>query len=113
MALGPDWHDLGLVFDRGDGRLYGRETLPPMLRRAATRAGVPYLGFHALRHAHATLELARGTHPKIVQTRLGHSTIAMTLDLYSHASPVLERDAADRLEADLLGDEGEAASAAG
>ncbi len=57
--------------------------------------------FHDLRHAHATLMLQQGTHPKIVSERLGHSTIAITLDTYSHVLPGLQREAADAFD-DLL-----------
>lgn len=55
--------------------------------------------FHALRHTAATLLLLQGIHPKVVQERLGHSTIAMTLDTYSHLIPTMGRDAADKLDA--------------
>jgi integrase len=48
------------------------------------RAGLPRIRFHDLRHTHATLMLAQGVHPKIVSERLGHATIGITLDTYSH-----------------------------
>lgn len=58
------------------------------------------IGAHmALRHTHATLGLAAGIHPNVMQERLGHSSIAVTLDLYSHAIPALGADAADRIAA--------------
>jgi integrase len=57
--------------------------------------------FHDLRHTAATLLLGQGVHPKIVQERLGHSPIAITLDTYSHVLPSMRRDAAQRLD-DLL-----------
>jgi len=50
---------------------------------------------HDLRHFHASLLFRSNTHPKIVQERLGHSTISITLDTYSHSIPSLQRDAAD------------------
>jgi integrase len=56
---------------------------------------------HDLRHTYATLALQSGVHPKIVSERLGHSTIALTLDVYSHALPTLQQEAADRV-ADLI-----------
>lgn len=49
-----------------------------------------------LRHTHATLLLSNGEHPKVVQERLGHSTIATTMNIYSHVTPTMQRDAADR-----------------
>ena len=63
---------------------------------------MPPLTFHGLRHTCATLLLAAGVHPKIVQERLGHKTIAMTLDRYSHVTMTMQQEAADRL-AGLLG----------
>jgi integrase len=55
--------------------------------------------FHALRHTAATLALEAGVNPKVVQERLGHSSITLTLDTYSHAVPTLGRDAAARGDA--------------
>lgn len=64
---------------------------------------LPRIRFHDLRHGNATLLLGQGVHPKIVQERLGHSTIAMTLDTYSHVMPGMQRQAALALEERLLG----------
>ncbi len=63
---------------------------------------IPRIRFHDLRHSSATLMLANGEHPKIVQERLGHADISMTLNRYSHVTMDMQRDAADRL-AQLLG----------
>ena len=62
------------------------------------RAGLKGVRFHDLRHTCASLLLAAGVHPKIVQERLGHATIAITLDTYSHVVGSLQRDAADRID---------------
>ena len=62
------------------------------------RAGLPRIRFHDLRHTHATLLLTLGVNPKVVQERLGHSQISMTLDTYSHVVPSLQRDAARRID---------------
>ena len=58
----------------------------------------PRVRFHDLRHSHATQLLATGVHPKIVQERLGHSTITTTMDLYSHVSETMQSDATARLD---------------
>jgi integrase len=68
--------------------------LPPL----AVALGLPRMRFHDLMHMAATLMLADGVHPKIVQERLGHSNIVMTLNRYSHVSMDMQRDAADRLD---------------
>jgi integrase len=59
---------------------------------------LPKVRFHDLRHSHATQLLAAGVHPKIVQERLGHSTITVTMDLYSHVSETIQSDATTRLD---------------
>ena len=57
--------------------------------------------FHDLRHIHATLLLRQGTHPKVASERLGHSTIGITLDAYSHVLPDMQDEAAKRLDGAL------------
>lgn len=65
-------------------------------------AGLPQFRFHDLRHSYASLALSAGVHPKVVQEKLGHSSIKMTLDTYSHLIPSMQREAAD-LSNRLLG----------
>lgn len=67
------------------------------------RAGLPHRTFHSLRHSHATILLAGGIHPKIVQERLGHANISTTIDTYSHVTPSMQQAAADRLD-EVLGE---------
>ena len=69
----------------------------------AQASGLPRIRFHSLRHTAASLLLAQGTHPRVVMEMLGHSTIALTMNTYSHAIPALERDAAERMNAILSG----------
>jgi integrase len=59
---------------------------------------------HDLRHTHATLLLQAGVHPKVVQERLGHANISMTLDRYSHVIPAMQEDAATTGAALVFGD---------
>ena len=59
---------------------------------------LPIIRFHDLRHTAATIMLSQGVHPKIVQERLGHSTISMTLDTYSHVLPTMQKEAAEKLD---------------
>jgi integrase len=64
---------------------------------------LPKIPFHALSHTHATYLLRRGTHPKIVSERLGHSSISITLDTYSHVLPDMQRAALEGLDDALFG----------
>ena len=68
-----------------------------------TDAGLPRVRFHDLRHTHASLLLAQGVHPKVVQERLGHSQVSVTLDIYSHVAPSLQAAAAERIDEALCG----------
>ena len=70
-------------------------------RALAKRAKISGASFHPLRHTCASMLLARGVHPKVVQEMLGHSTIAITMDLYSHVYPSLQAEAATKLDAAL------------
>ena len=63
------------------------------------RHGLPQIRFHDLRHSHATHLLAAGVHPKIAQERLGHSTVGITLDTYSHVLPGMQEDAVAKVDA--------------
>jgi integrase len=87
---------LGAPFD---GVTLLRREFQPLLRRL----GLPTIRFHDLRHTAATLMLLRGVHPKVVSEMLGHSTIGITLGLYSHVLSDLQRDAAVVMESILHG----------
>ena len=67
------------------------------------RLDLPHIRFHDLRHTHATLALQTGVHPKIVSERLGHTSTAFTLDIYSHAVPTMQADAALAVGALIFG----------
>jgi len=71
-----------------------RRSFKPLLKSA----GLPEIRFHDLRHTSATLLLSQGVHPKVVQERLGHAQISITLDTYSHVLPGMQEDAASRLD---------------
>jgi integrase len=71
--------------------------------RLCKGAGLRRIRLHDLRHTHATLALQAGIHPKIVSERLGHSTIAFTLDVYSHSIPHLQKEAASEVATLVLG----------
>ena len=92
-VAGAEWEEHNLVFCTHLGRPYYRGTVWWAFKRAVKRSGLPYIRFHDLRHTHATLLLRQGVHPKIVAERLGHSSIKITLDLYSHVLPDSQSEA--------------------
>lgn len=106
LAFGPDYQDHGLVFCQVNGKpLDPHNMLKRSFKRLLKKAGITKdLHLHDLRHSCATLLLKQGVHPKVVQERLGHSNITMTLDLYSHVLPGLQREAGEKLEALLFGE---------
>lgn len=98
-ALGPHWTDLGLVFPKEDGQpLDGRTLLNGRYQTLLRKAGLPRMRFHDLRHTAATLLLSRGVHLKVVSEMLGHASIAITLDIYSHVVPHMQQQAASVMD---------------
>jgi len=98
LRVGPAWEDHGLVCCRENGRPIAPNSIHSAYETVLSRAGLPYVNFHALRHSHATMLLSQGVHPKIVSERLGHSQIAVTMDLYSHVSLPMQQEAAQKLD---------------
>ena len=80
-----------------DGSTVTPESTGHFCKRLFKRFGLP-VHFHSLRHTHATQLLIAGVHPKDVQERLGHATVAMTLDVYSHVTEKLHDDAAAKID---------------
>ena len=100
LKLGASWADMDLVFTNEIGGYLSeshmrRRSFWPLLERA----DLPRIRFHELRHTAATLMLGRGINPKIVSEMLGHAQISVTLDLYSHVTPTMQREAAEALDA--------------
>lgn len=104
--LGNKYEDLGLVFAQPNGKpLHAHNVVQRDFRKVLARASLPKIRFHDLRHVHATLLLQQGVHPKVVQERLGHSAIGVTLDTYSHVLPGIQEQAVAGLQARLFGPE--------
>ncbi len=101
LLLGLRLQDDDLVFSKPDGKPLDPSTITHTFRKVLKKAGLPTLRFHDLRHTHASLMLKQGIHPKIVSERLGHSSIGITLDTYSHVMPGLQEAAALRFEEGL------------
>jgi len=101
MGVGPTWSNDDLVFPNGIGRPMDPSNLLKQYKSLLARAGLPEIRFHDLRHTAATMLLGRGVAAKVVSEQLGHASIAITLDTYSHVLPTMQQAAADALDAAL------------
>lgn len=95
---GKAWIEKDLVFCGLHGDYFNPGYLLRLFKKVLVDAGLAHMRFHDLRHSAATILLVMKVHPKIVQDRLGHSTIKMTMDTYSHVIPSMQDDATDKLE---------------
>jgi len=103
LAAGPAWDSIhDLVFPNTVGKpMDGMNLLHYHFYPLLQQAGLPRIRFHDLRHTAATLLLGRGVNPKIVSEMLGHASIGITLDIYSHVLPDMQAQAADAMDAAL------------
>jgi integrase len=92
------WQEHGLVFTTEIGTPLEPRNVLRRFEVLANRAGLRGVTLHTLRHSAASFLLAAGTHTKVVQEHLGHSSYAITADIYSHVGPAQQREAADRLD---------------
>ena len=99
MKSGPAWVNSGRVFTHPDGTELHLDSITKRLQRLVSGAGLPWIKLHGLRHTHATLMLEAGVHIKVVQERLGHSSIAITGEVYAHVTPGMQDEAAARVAA--------------
>ena len=90
--------DNDLVFSHWDGTPLLPNSVTHAWMKLVRRCGLQGIRLHDARHTHASLLLKQGVHPKIVQERLGHARIAVTLDLYSHVAPGLQQAAANKFD---------------
>lgn len=98
LFMGPEYRDHGLAFPRLDGRPMNPDALSKAFEVIVARAGLPRVRFHDLRHTHATMLLQQGVNPKVVSERLGHSTVNLTLDTYSHVLPGIQEEVAQKVD---------------
>ncbi|MDQ1460820.1 MAG: hypothetical protein QOI08_2304 [Actinomycetota bacterium] len=96
---GPAWVDTGLVFTMPDGRGWHPDVMTRAFARLVKRSGLPRIRLHDLRHTHATHLLAAGTNVRVTSERLGHASVAFTLDVYGHVLPGQQADAAAAVSA--------------
>jgi integrase len=95
LAAGAAWPDTGLFFVRPDGHPWHPNGVSQRFRRLVTRAALPPIRLHDLRHGAATMALDAGVDIKVVQEQLGHSTSVLTRDTYTSVVKQLHRNAAN------------------
>jgi integrase len=103
LAWGPAWTDSGFVFTREDGAPLHPQSLSQTFERHVRDAKLPTIRLHDVRHSYATAALTSGVAPKVLSERLGHSSIAITADVYQHVLPELDDQAAAQVAAVILG----------
>jgi integrase len=109
LLAGTMWQDGDLVFPNEFGAFQSPQRLRDRLKAILDRSGLPRIRFHDLRHSAATNWLKGDMHPKVASERLGHASVAITLDLYSHVTATMQREAVEAItrkrsaKRDLLG----------
>ncbi|HJT56228.1 MAG TPA: tyrosine-type recombinase/integrase [Ktedonobacteraceae bacterium] len=102
LKAGPVWKDNDLVFSSTvGGHLRTSRILFAQFKLLLKKADLPDIRFHDLRHSSATMLLSLDVHPKVVQVILGHSQISVTMDIYSHVLPTIQREATSKLNVAL------------
>jgi len=98
LRVGPGFINRGdLVFPGPDGEPWRPSTFAAACRRVFKKAGLT-CRLHDLRHTQATMLLRQGVHPKVVQERLGHANVSITLDIYSHCTANMQQEAAEKID---------------
>lgn len=97
LAAGAAWVDSGLVFVTPTGEGLHPAVATKIFPRLTAAAGLPTIKLHALRHTAASMALSAGVPLKAVSEQLGHSSVMLTADIYSHVSPALAHDSAQRV----------------
>lgn len=103
LAFGPGYENNALIFTREDGTPLHPVLFSQSFEAHVRRLGLPAIRLHDLRHSYATLALQAGINIKVVSETLGHATVGFTLDVYSHAIPAMQEEAAETF-AHLVGD---------
>jgi integrase len=97
QSTGARWNENDWVFADEHGEALHPWLVSRCFRRGVKEIMLPDIRLHDLRHTHATLALQAGIHPKVVSERLGHATVSITLDTYSHAIPAMQEEAAAKI----------------
>jgi integrase len=103
LLVGPRLNDRGLAFTKADGSPIHPNRFSLWFRKRVQTAGLPAIRLHDIRHSYATAGLAAGVPPKVMSERLGHATVAFTLDTYASALPAMDKSAAAVVASLILG----------
>ncbi|HMN63200.1 MAG TPA: site-specific integrase, partial [Anaerolinea sp.] len=98
QTAGDEWVENDLIFTSSIGTPIDPRNIFRIYKELLKTAGLPNLRSHDLRHTAATIMLQENVHPKVVQERLGHSDISLTLNTYSHVMPGMQEEAADKID---------------
>jgi integrase len=98
LQVGEVWQERGLVFCTSVGTPLNPNWVLKKFKQLLAQAALPDIRFHDLRHSAATILLGMGVHPKIVQEMLGHNQISMTMDIYSHVLPTMQKEVVEKLD---------------
>lgn len=98
LRLGPDFSESQYVCLKDDNTTWRPDTLSSCFSELVGSLNITKISFHDLRHTFATVALKQGIHPKVVSEALGHSSVNITLDIYSHVLPSLQREAAEKID---------------
>lgn len=98
LKAGPSWEEHDLVFPNIYGRYLNSQSLFVLFASLLKKAGLPPMRFHDLRHSAATLLITMGVPVKVIQELLGHSSITITLNVYSHVLPSMQQEAMEKLD---------------
>ena len=102
LAAGDRWVENDLIFPTTKGTPSNWRSLVRSFKKLLQTSSLPNIRFHDLRHTAATLMLQQGIHPKVVQERLGHSQVSLTLNTYSHVLPNMQEEAAEKIDELIL-----------
>lgn len=98
QRYGDWWNAEGWMFPTQRGSMIHPQTVRQRLRTVCRKAGLPYIGPHGIRHTYGTDMMRAGVSPRVVQERMGHSNVTITLNLYSHPDVEMHRSVADVIE---------------
>lgn len=98
ILTGEKWQDNDLIFPSPIGTPLDQSNVTKVYKECLSAADLPNIRFHDLRHTAATLMLQQGINPKIVQERLGHADISLTLNTYSHVLPSMQDEVAEKMD---------------